>query len=292
MIDSDIALETALKAAKTADDIMMRYRGTGYKTYSKAGARGRAEAVLTEPDLLCDEAVVSILSGEHPDSTVVSEESYESLPSGWSNAEWIWYVDPIDGSLSYLEGGKHFGVSIALTHRGEPVLGVITNPALELTAWGVVGQRAFINGNTISLDAPAREKPQLILSVGQNKSRSYKLAMEYLEPESLILKRSVVSKTMSVLMREADYYFSLPYDVFHGGQPNIWDLAGSAAIVLAAGGAATDFYGDPLVFPGTDVKWPKGHIIANPRILRQILPRLNNAIVERKRLEAGQPAIT
>ena len=60
------ALKHAREAAAIADEIMMRsYRGD-YATYTKPGARGRAEAVVTEPDLECDKALVSFLEERYP----------------------------------------------------------------------------------------------------------------------------------------------------------------------------------------------------------------------------------
>lgn len=283
-IDPESALQHAREAAAVADEIMMRsYRGN-YATYTKPGARGRAEAVVTQPDLECDEALVAFLSERYPASTIVSEESHESLPENWHENEWIWYVDPIDGSLSYLEGSDSFGVSIGLVHNGVPVLGVITNPALGWAAWGLVGAGAWFNDKEIDFGQPYRKPPRLLLSVGQNNSRSYRLASEFLNNGTPLLRRSVVTKTLMILHHDADYYFSLPYEVFRGGRPNVWDLAGGAAVIAAAGGAAVDIYGQPLRFSGATLKWSRGHIFAHPGALPLVHDSLLAAVERRKEL--------
>lgn len=284
-LDLKSALVHAHEAAAMADEIMMRsYRGD-YATYTKPGARGRAEAVVTQPDLECDEALVAFIEEHYPDTVVVSEESYENLAPDWHENEWIWYVDPIDGSLSYLEGSDSFGVSIGLVHKGEPVLGIITNPALGWTAAGLVGEGAWFNGKEIAFEQPHQTPPQLLLSVGQNNSRSYRLAFEFLDNGAPLLRRSVVTKTLMILRQDADYYFSLPYDVFHGGRPNAWDLAGGAAVVAAAGGAAVDMYGQPFSFVDGTLKWSRGHIFAHPGVLPLVHGSLLEAVEKRKELD-------
>lgn len=279
----DYALEQARQAAAGADEIMMSYYKQDYQTYQKDGARGRAEAVLTEPDLKCDEYLHSFLTKAFPGCSVVTEESVDKLESDWHEREWIWYVDPIDGSLSYLEGSDCFGVSIALCRHGSPVLGVISNPVLELTAWAAEGRGAFLNSEPVSFSPLKTGKPSLMLSVGQNRSPSYRYVMTYLRPDELKLKRSVVTKSILVLSGDADYYFSLPWEVFHGGAPNAWDLAGSAAIFAEAGGLAVDCYGQPLAFTNKTWKWRRGHLFGNPDVENKVLPPLADAIDERQR---------
>jgi fructose-1,6-bisphosphatase/inositol monophosphatase family enzyme len=278
----DQALQAAREAAAIAADIMLgNYRGS-YATWSKPGARGRAEEVLTQPDLQCDAAVRAHLEGRFPQAAIVSEESADELAPGWHEREWIWYIDPIDGSLSYLEGSDHFGIAIGLTFRGRPVLGVINNPLLGFNAWGIVGEGAYVNGRRIDFAAPPRPVPRLLLSFGQNNSRSYRRALELLRPEVLIMQRSLVTKTISILTGQADYYFTLPFEVFHGGRPNAWDLCGPAAIIEAAGGFARDIWGDPLIFAGPRTAWERGHLFAHPLTAREQLPALAKIIEERR----------
>lgn len=275
------AIHRARFAAAEADSIMMKYYGKEFEIYKKPGARSKAESVLTEPDLKCDEFLRGYLTSHFPESSVVTEESVDLLEKNWADREWIWYVDPIDGSMSYMEGSDCFGVSIALCHKGEPVLGVITNPALELTAWAAKGSGAWLNDNRISFNNAAAA-PRPVLSVGQNKSRSYALALSFLKPPELLLKRSVVTKALMVLKGDADYTFSLPWAVFHGGAPSVWDLAGGAAIFREAGGISTTCDGSDLMFNTHAYTWKHGHIFGHPDARNAVVPPLREAIERRR----------
>lgn len=280
----DHALTIARAAAASAARIMREsYRGE-YPVWRKEGARGRAEEILTEPDLRCDAAICSQLAAAFPDAAIVSEESPQKAPHDWTGREWVWFVDPIDGSLSFLEGSDHFGSAIGLAHRGRALLGVITNPVLDLEAWGIVGRGAWVNGRAVDFPAELRRSPRLLLSYGQNFSRSYRRALEILRPELLFMQRSVVTKTISILTGQADYYFSLPFDVYHGGRPNLWDLCAPAAIVEAAGGFAGDVWGAPLDFGGPGTAWGRGHLFAHPEAAALQLPALEKIIEERRLL--------
>jgi fructose-1,6-bisphosphatase/inositol monophosphatase family enzyme len=279
------ALSDARRGAEIACELMMRrYRGK-YAVYTKEGAGDRAGAVLTEADLECDAAMQEYFTSLYPDHAVVSEESVEKLPEGWVEREWVWYIDPIDGSLSYLEGTDNFGVSISLTHRGEAVLGVLSNPARGLHAWAVKGEGAFVNGKRVGIERAADEPPRLMLSSTQSERYSYRRLIELLAPSRIVKLESVVTKAILLLQDEADYYFSLPFEVFKGGCPSAWDFAGSAAIVSEAGWAVSDIYGEPMRFDGLKPAWTRGHLFAKPEIAGGLLATLGRFVEQRR--EAG-----
>ena len=281
-MELDNALYIARRGARTACEIMMRHYRSDYSVYEKEGAADRAGAVLTQPDLLCDEAMQSHFGEHFPGHTIVSEESVDSLPDGWHDNEWIWYIDPIDGSLSYLEGTDSFGISIALTRNGEPLLGVLCNPALELEAWAVAGGGAFLNGSPVGPPAKAQNPARLILGASQRLRYSYGLAVERLRPPEIKTIPSVVTKAIRMLQGEGEYYFSLPHRVFGGGCPGAWDLAGAAAIIAEAGFIATNIYGEKLRFRGPETRWRDGHVFAHPDVVESIRPILLDLVVERR----------
>ena len=282
-LDLKEALTHARRGADIACRVMMWHYRSQYQVFKKENAGDRAGAVLTEPDLLCDRALMEHFSKLYPDHAIVSEESADTLPGDRREREWIWFIDPIDGSLSYLEGTDNFGVSIGLARRGEPVLGVLRNPAKDLEAWAIKGGGAFVNSQKATLDKSSRQPPRLILSSNQRERRSYKLAIEKLKPDNIVTLESVVTKTILLLQGEGDYYFSLPYEVFGGGCPSAWDLAASVAIVKEAGGTSCDIYGEQILFTGADTKWRRGHIFALPEAYSSVQKVLSEFVEDRKK---------
>ncbi len=225
-VDLQEALEHARLGAEIASEIMLRHYRGDYEVFNKEGAANRAGAVLTEPDILCDRALQNHFASRYPDHAVVSEESTDSLSTDWFEREWIWYIDPIEGSLSYLEGTDNFGVSIGLCRDGVPLLGVLRNPARDLEAWACAGCGAYVNSEPVGFSRPSLHPARLILSSNQCGRKSYRRAIEILKPSEVVTLESVVTKTIFLLQGRGDYYFSLPYEVFHGGCPSAWDLRG------------------------------------------------------------------
>ena len=280
--DLEQALKVALDAAERADEIMMASHRRDFKTFIKEDASCKSEAILTEIDLACDEEIVSTLKKAFPDHAVVSEESHTSLPSDWHENPWVWYVDPIDGSFSYMQGGDCFGTSIALTHKGEAVLGVVTNPAAGMKAHGIIGKESNFNDSSLSFVKPGRRSPVLLLGPGQYAGPSYQRALEKLQPDKVLIRRSQVRKALMIMANHGDYTFSLPSEVFDGFSLNYWDIAASVAIFKAAGGTATDMYGNDIDFSGPDVKIKQGHFFASPQLGGNIRKHLDQLIEERK----------
>ena len=73
------------------------------------------------------------------------------------DAEWVWVIDPIDGTKAFTCGKPQFGTLVALTHRGEPVIGVIDQPIIDERWVGVKGLGATFNGR--AMRASAKRKP-------------------------------------------------------------------------------------------------------------------------------------
>lgn len=275
-------LESARQGAGMACRLMMQYYRGSYEVYSKDGAHDRAESILTEPDILCDKALQDHFTRLYPEHSVVSEESEDSLPAGWPEKAWIWYIDPIDGSLSYSKGTDNFGTAICLAHKGEPVLGVVSNPAREYEAWSAKGAGAFLNGESVSFRSSGHWPPRLILSNRQKSRTSYRRTIDIMKPEKFLIMESVVTKAITLLRGEGDLYFSLPHEVFSGGCPKVWDVAAAAAVVAHAGGAATDIYGEPICLQGPDLYWRRGFIFAHPDIFSEAQSLLSKLTAVRK----------
>ncbi|MBR0671401.1 histidinol-phosphatase [Neoroseomonas soli] len=98
-------------------------------------AKGDASPV-TRADKEAEEAIRALIAARFPDHGVIGEEHGADRP----DAEWVWVVDPIDGTRAFVTGRPLFGSLIGLLHRGVPVLGIIDQPVTGERWIGVAGQ--------------------------------------------------------------------------------------------------------------------------------------------------------
>ncbi len=118
-------------------------------------------AVVDKPDLTpvtiadreAEAAMRRLIEAALPDHGIIGEEHGRTR----ADAEYVWVLDPIDGTKSFISGIPLFGTLIALTHRGRPVLGVIDQPVLRERWIGVAGEATTLNG------APVRCRPAAAL---------------------------------------------------------------------------------------------------------------------------------
>src|SRR6185436_13618557 len=110
---------------------------------------------VTIADREAEAAMRALLTSHVPEHGVHGEEHGVERP----DAEYVWVLDPIDGTKAFITGLPIFGTLIALLHRGVPVMGVIDQPILKERWLGVAGHRSTFNGQPISVRAcPSLER--------------------------------------------------------------------------------------------------------------------------------------
>ncbi|KDD76368.1 inositol monophosphatase [Helicosporidium sp. ATCC 50920] len=157
----DGALEVALALADAAGAVCRQYFRSGVTVQCKGD-----QSPVTVADREAEEAMRAVLRSRRPRDAVFGEEhGYEAGALGRECQDasspphpqnpWLWVLDPIDGTKSFLTGKPLFGTLIALLHCGRPVLGVIDQPILRERWVGVHGRKSTFNGQPLSLPASA-----------------------------------------------------------------------------------------------------------------------------------------
>ena len=139
-----VALAHAL--ADAAGAIVRRYFRTAVAIDDKPDL-----TPVTIADREAERAMRRLIAQTFPDHGVIGEEEGRER----ADAEFVWVLDPIDGTKNFISGIPIFGTLIALAHRGRPVLGVIDQPVLGERWLGVVGQSSTLNGKPIRTRACA-----------------------------------------------------------------------------------------------------------------------------------------
>lgn len=138
----NLKLDIALQAANAADQISY----AGFRSRDFTVSRKHDNSEVTEIDQNTETAISSVLRGAFPDFGIYGEEHGTSGPE---DAEYVWVIDPIDGTTNFVRGVPVWGSLIALVHLGVPVLGVVSAPALGMRWWATAGNGAYFNGTRI-----------------------------------------------------------------------------------------------------------------------------------------------
>ncbi|MDP9479916.1 MAG: inositol monophosphatase [Actinomycetota bacterium] len=134
-------LTTARRAALAGGAILRSYFGRELEAREKRG-----DDLVTEADLAAEETILAILRSASPDFGLYSEELGEVR----AESEYVWAVDPLDGTNNFVLGLPQFGVSVSLLRSGEPVLGVVYHPVADRLWEAASGVGASCNGVPVS----------------------------------------------------------------------------------------------------------------------------------------------
>jgi myo-inositol-1(or 4)-monophosphatase len=230
-------LETAIVAARLAGQrAMEEIRNV---TVSAKGP----DQLVTQADVVCQKIIIDRIKEAYPDDGFIAEEGkggafFKQPPRGDKKIWWV--IDPIDGTTNFAKGMLLFSVAIAAIYEGEPVVGVINEPATESMFTAVKGGEARLNNRRISVSDEGLGK---FTSIGTD---SY---FEGEVPKWLIsLMQRSRSRTLGSSCLQLAYLAkgSLIGVVFL--RPKIWDFAAGALIAESAGAIVSDWKGNKL-FP-------------------------------------------
>jgi 3'(2'), 5'-bisphosphate nucleotidase len=203
------------------------------------------EGPVSAADLAVNQWLLDGLAGAFPnaDWTLLSEETAkDQLTAGEPlAAEWLWILDPLDGTKDFLQGTGEYAVHLALAHRGVPVLGVVLLPEMEQLWLGVTEELAGEPGQAWC-ENPAGARTPVAFS-----GRRPLAALQLGDTKAI---GSVGGKVATILRGETDLYVSLSGK----SAPKDWDMAAPEAVLRAAGGAFTHADGRPLTYNTGDVR--------------------------------------
>ncbi len=249
-------LKVAKEAAQAAEEIILHYYDCGVNVELKAD-----NTPVTQADVESEQAIREMLTMAFPDFGFYGEETGRSD----HDSDYLWLVDPIDGTKSFVRHYPMFSTQIALMHQGELVLGVSNAPAFEEMAWAVRGEGAFLNDQPIRVSDIATYD-QAALSTGNIGSLAQ-------DPKGW----SRLGELARQVQRTRGYGDFLHYhllargaiDIIVESDLNILDVAALTVIVREAGGVMTALDGQPI---GLDTR---SVLAAPPALHGQLLRHFN-----------------
>jgi myo-inositol-1(or 4)-monophosphatase len=234
------AKEVAVKAAWKAGELA-RERFGGKLDIQHKDDRGD---LVTEVDVQADRLIVEEIMAVFPSHRIYSEEAGE----GGANSDWVWHVDPLDGTNNFALGMPLYGVCISLSYQGQIVLGVIRDSALGINYVAVKDEGAW--REDVKLEA--KPKGALVKStiswiqghgVGKDDHKALGLRHHLEHSVKRVLRMWAPSLTWAMLAR-GDLHGVVLYN--SEGE----DLYAGLLLAQEAGVKVTDFMGNPVAMLG------------------------------------------
>ncbi|MGE0280893.1 MAG: inositol monophosphatase family protein [Rhizobiaceae bacterium] len=231
LICPDDCLALANAMANTTREIIRPHFRKRLAIDSKADS-----SPVTIADRDAEAAMRQMIEAAFPAHGIRGEEFGAHQP----DAEWVWVLDPIDGTKSFISGSLAFGTQIALLYRGTPVLGIIDQPITGERWLGRAGHPSALNGETIVTSSTAALGEAII----------YTSALEQFSPDNRARFSKLASSALFTRMSHDCYAAGLlalgGVDILLESNVFDYDILPQMPIVLGAGGVVTDWEGQPL----------------------------------------------
>jgi len=239
-------LTTALDAARAAAQVIRRYYQQNLSITVKAD-----KSPVTQADVETEQVIRRLIADRYPHHGFFGEETGQSA----LDAEYLWLVDPIDGTKAFVREYPFFSTQIALMHRGELVLGVSSAPVYGEIAFAERGKGAWLGEKPIKVSTVDTIE-DAALSAGNLKTLAAGPAWG---------RYGALVARVSRIRGYGDF---LHYHLLAAGKidaviesdVNILDIAALAVIVEAAGGQFTDLDGNPVGLGTTTVLATNGRL--------------------------------
>ena len=252
-------LNIAVRAARRAGSIINRATldGSALQVRSK-----RANDFVTRVDGAAEEAVIDIVRKAYPDHGFIAEESGESTP----DAEYLWIIDPLDGTTNFIHGFPQYAVSIAVQHRGALTHAVVYDPAKNELFTASQGRGAFLNDRRIRVSKCLKLDDALV-GTGFPFKELGRLDL-YMRQLRVFMEKSSGVRRAGAAALDLAYVACGRLDAFWELGLAPWDMAAGALLIQEAGGLVGDLNGD-------DGYLERGEIAtATPKVFPQLLEAL------------------
>ncbi len=246
-------LATALDAANAAAAVIRRYYQRNLEVTIKAD-----KSPVTQADVETEKTIRGIIAARFPDHGFYGEETGQNA----LDAEYLWLVDPIDGTKAFVREYPFFSTQIALMHRGRLIVGVSSAPVYGELAYAQLGhvvRESGIGNREFSPLAVLGERPLRVSEIDSIEAAA--VSAGNLKTLASGPRWSRYGQLVARVNRIRGYGDFLHYHLLAAGKleaviesdVNILDIAALAVIVEAAGGKFTDLQGKPLDLQTTSV---------------------------------------
>ncbi|WP_044871959.1 inositol-phosphate phosphatase [Pseudomonas sp. LFM046] len=254
-------LNIALRAARSAGELIFR----SIERLDVISVNEKdAKDYVTEVDRAAELSIVQALRKAYPNHGILGEEG-GLLEGKGEGADYLWIIDPLDGTTNFIRGVPHFAVSIACKYKGRLEHAVVLDPVRQEEFTASRGRGAALNGRRLRV-SPRKSLEGALLGTGFPFRENQ---LDNLD-SYLGMFRSLVGQTAGIRRAgsaslDLAYVAAGRFDAFWEFGLSEWDMAAGALLVQEAGGLVSDFTG------GHDFL-EKGHVVAgNTKCFKAVL---------------------
>ena len=248
-MDLEHAKRVGIQAAYSGAKVLRDHFGH----ISQIGQKGAFDLV-TEADTASEKIIIQTIRNEFPGHAILAEES----GANHGNAEYQWFIDPLDGTTNYAHQLPIFSIAIALAIRDQMVLGLVLNPMDGELFAAVSGKGATLNNSPIHVSTTTSVHESLLVT-----GFPYDFS-EIIKP---VMKRFSICQDSSQGVRRLGsaaldicYVACGRFDAFWEQNLKPWDKAAAAVIATEAGAAITDFANRPFAIDQKEILVSNGAI--------------------------------
>jgi myo-inositol-1(or 4)-monophosphatase len=253
-------IQDIIKIAKEAGEIVRNGFGKKLKIEYKSNETN----LVTEIDKASEKYITDFIKKNYPGHDILAEESGENK----SGSEYLWVVDPLDGTTNFAHGLPIFSVSIGLQRNGKTIMGVVYDVMQDITYFAEEGSGSYANSERLKVSLNDKVNHSVLVT-----GFPYNI---YDNPENALEKFSALTKRARAIRRLGSAALDLCYvakGVFDGFWElylHPWDICAGMLIVEEAGGTVTDFNGSEI-----DI-YAKRILASNKAIHKNLMEIINN----------------
>ena len=230
-----LSIAEVIDIVSKAGELVLSKVESGFSIYHK----GTIDLV-TDADKASEEYITTELSKRFPGITILGEEE------GWSgsqDAEYMWLIDPLDGTTNFAHGNPHYCISVALAKAGQSVLGVVYDPVAKEMFSAEAGGGAFLNGNRIRVSQNDKLQSSLFVTGFPYDAATRKANVAIF---GRIMQASQGVRVMGSAALDLCYVACGRVEAYWERSINAWDIAAGSLMVSEAGGQVSNYLGHEL----------------------------------------------
>lgn len=260
----------AISAAKDAGAIIHKY--SQQLDRIKVNEKEKNDFV-SNVDLQAEQAIIQTIHKAYPDHSILAEESGQLD----NNNDYVWIIDPLDGTTNFIHGFPFYCVSIAVKHKGRIEHAAIFDPIKQELFTASRGSGAILNNQRLRVNTDSNFSKTLIGTGFPFRNKN--TAQQYFETFTAIFDQCAGVRRAGAAALDLAYVAAGRLDGFWEFGLKPWDIAAGSLIIKEAGGLVSDT-------DGQDNYMKNGNIVAgNPKTLKSLLKLIKPIINERNNEE-------